>query len=51
MCAGPVYELRRVKRGIGEHSREMLEAVENDPIRHVSRLEYLLCAYFTEKKL
>lgn len=37
------YELRRVKRGIGEHSREMvLEADEKDPTRRVSCLEYYL---------
>lgn len=32
MGEGLAYELRRVKRGIGEHSREILEAVENDPV-------------------
>lgn len=38
-----MYELRRAKRGIGEHSREMvLEADEKDPTRRVSRLEYFV---------
>lgn len=46
LTEGLVYELRRVKPGMGEHSLEtVLEADEKDPTRRVSCLEYLLLLY------